>query len=105
MSNLNIYLIANYVARPKNPRQTSQPGYMKDPNNIQYDEQVFIARGFRDRYLQNSIVLDLSEERVIKNSFTSGKSFNELFSHFHEGFGEYIEQTVNDLNASLQLKG
>ena len=105
MSNLNIYLIANYVARPKNPRQTSQPGYMKDPNNIQYDEQVFIARGFRDRYLQNSIVLDLSEERVIKNSFTPGKSFNELFSHFHEGFGEYIEQTVNDLNASLQLKG
>ena len=105
MSNLNIYLIANYVARPKNPRQTSQPGYMKDPNNIQYDEQVFIARGFRDRYLQNSIVLDLSEERVIKNSFTPGKSFNELSSHFHEGFGEYIEQTVNDLNASLQLKG
>ena len=105
MSNLNIYLIANYVARPKNPGQTSQPGYMKDPNNIQYDEQVFIARGFRDRYLQNSIVLDLSEERVIKNSFTPGKSFNELFSHFHEGFGEYIEQTVNDLNASLQLKG
>jgi hypothetical protein len=78
---------------------------MKDPSNIQYDEQVFIARGFRDRYLQNSVVLDLTEERVIKNSFTPGKTFNELFSHFHEGFSEYIEQTVNDLNASLQLKG
>ena len=105
MANLNIYLLATYVARPKNPRQTAQPGYMKDPSNIQYDEQVFIARGFRDRYLQNSVVLDLTEERVIKNSFTPGKSFNELFAHFHEGFGEYIEQTVNDLNASLQLKG
>ena len=33
-----------------------------------------------------------------------GKSFEELFAHYHEGFGEYIEQTVNDLNAALQIK-
>ena len=27
------------------------------------------------------------------------KTFEELFKHYHEGFGEYIEQTVNELNA------
>ena len=104
MANLNIYLLATYVARPKNPRQTSRAGYITDPGNIQYDENLVIVRGWRDRYLKNSVVLDLTQERVIKNSFTPGKSFEELFAHYHEGFGEYIEQTVNDLNAALQIK-
>ena len=99
MANLHIYLLATYVAKPKNPRQTSRAGYMQDPNNIQYDENVAIVRGWRDRYMQQSVVLDLTNERVVKNSFTPGKTFEELFAHYHEGFGEYIEQTVNDLNA------
>ena len=96
--------MATYVARPKNPRQTSRAGYMQDPNNIQYDENVAIVRGWRDRYMQQSVVLDLTNEKVVKNSFTPGKTFEELFKHYHEGFGEYIEQTVNDLNAALQIK-
>jgi hypothetical protein len=104
LANKNIYLIADYHARPKNPRLTAQPGYMSDPGNIQFDENLSIVRGFRDKYLKSHVVLDLTEERVIKNSFTPGKTFEELFKHFYEGFGEYIEQTVNDLNAALQIK-
>jgi len=104
LANRNIYLVANYVARPRNPRQTAQPGYMSNPDNIQYDEQMFIARGYRDRYLKNSVVLDLTEEKIIKNSFRSEKTFDDLFAHYHDGFAEYIEQTVNDLNAALQIK-
>ena len=105
MAKLDIYLLATYVARPKNPRQTSRAGYITDPNNIQYDENLEIVRGWRDRYMKYSVVLDLTNEKVVKNSFQTGKTFEELFTHYHEGFGEYIEQTVNDLNASLQLKG
>ncbi len=104
MAKLDIYLLVTYVARPKNPRQTSRAGYISDPNNIQYDENLSIVRGWRDRYLKCSVVLDLTNERVIKNSFTPGKTFEELFAHYHEGFSEYIEQTVNDLNAQLQIK-
>ena len=104
MANLNIYLLATYVARPKNPRQTSRAGYITDPDNIQYDENLEIVRGWRDRYMKYSVVLDLTNEKVIKNSFSPGKPFEELFKHYHEGFGEYIEQTVNDLNAALQVK-
>ena len=29
---------------------------------------------------------------------------NEFLYDHHEGFGEYIEQTVNELNATLQIK-
>ena len=104
MPNLNIYLLATYVARPKNPRLTSRAGYITDPENIQYDENLEIVRGWRDRYMKYSVVLDLTNERVVKNSFQTGKTFEELFAHYHEGFGEYIEQTVNELNAALQIK-
>ena len=105
MAKLDIYLLATYVARPKNPRQTSRAGYITNPDNIQYDENLEIVRGWRDRYIKYSVVLDLTNERVIKNSFQTGKTFEELFKHYHEGFSEYIEQTVNELNASLQLNG
>ena len=78
MANLNIYLLATYVARPKNPRQTSRPGYVSNPDNIQYDENLAIVRGWRDRYMKNSVILDLTNEKVIKNSFQTGKTFEEL---------------------------
>lgn len=96
--------MANYVARPKNPRLTAQAGYMSNPDNIQWDEQIFIARGYKDRYMQNSVVLDLTEERIVKNSFRSEKTFEDIFKHYHEGFSEYIEQSVNQLNEELQVK-
>jgi hypothetical protein len=66
LAKLDIYLLATYVARPKNPRQTSRAGYITDPNNIQYDENLSIVRGWRDRYLKYSVVLDLTNERVIR---------------------------------------
>ncbi len=104
MAKLDIYLLANYRARPKNPRLTAQLGYMSNPDNIIYDEELAIVRGWRDRYIKNSVVLDLTNERVIKNSFRTEKTFDDLFAHYHEGFREYIEQTVNELNATLQVK-
>ena len=104
MAKLDIYLLATYVSRPKNPRQTSRAGYITDPDNMQYDENLEIVRGWRDRYMKYSVVLDLTNEKVIKNSFRTEKTFEELFKHYHEGFGEYIEQTVNELNAALQIK-
>jgi hypothetical protein len=96
--------VANYVARPKNPRLTAQAGYMSNPDNVQWDEQIFIARGYKDRYMQNSVVLDLTEEKILKNSFRSEKTFEDIFKHYHDGFSEYIEQSVNQLNEELQVK-
>ena len=98
MANNNIYLIAKYTGQPKDPKQTVRPGYMKDPNNIQYEEQVYISRGLRDKDLQNQVVLDLTEEKIVKNNFNSGSNFEEIFTHYYEGYAEYIDDCVNQLN-------
>lgn len=98
----NIYLLAQYVAKPKDPRRTSQPGYMKDENNIQYDERVIIQRGLRSRDEQNNnVVMDLTTEKVVKNNLKPGVPFYELFAHFHEHYGDYIAKSVDQLNKGL----
>lgn len=96
--------MAQYVAQPKNPRQTAQPGYMSNPDNVRYDERVFVARGYRDRYMQNNVVLDLTEEKILKNSFRSERTFEAIFKHFYEGFGNYIDDCVKTLNEDIQAK-
>ena len=98
MANNNIYLIAKYTGMPKDPMQTAKPGYMKDPNNIHYEEQVYIARGLRDKDLKNQVILNLTEEKIVKNNFKSGSNFEEIFTHYYEGYAEYIDDCVNQLN-------
>jgi hypothetical protein len=83
---------------PRDPKQTARPGYMKDPNNIHYEEQVYITRGLRDKDLKNQVVLNLTEEKIVKNTFKSGSNFEEIFTHYYEGYAEYIDDCVNQLN-------
>ena len=83
---------------PKDPKQTAKPGYMKDPNNIHYEEQVYITRGLRDKDLKNQVILNLTEEKIVKNTFKSGSNFEEIFTHYYEGYAEYIDDCVNQLN-------
>jgi hypothetical protein len=50
------------------------------------------------------VVLDLTEERVLKNSFRTEKTFEDIFNHFYQGFGDYIDDCVRTLNEDLQTK-
>ena len=104
MRNQNIYLIARYVALPKDPKQTSKAGYMTNPDNIRYDEQLTIARGMKDKYLKNQVVLDLTEEKIVKNSFKSGSSFEELFGHYLDAYNSYITESIDKLNGTTPVK-
>lgn len=83
---------------PKDPSQTAKPGYITNPENIHYDEQVYISRGLRDKDLKNQVVLNLTEEKIVKNTFNSGKTFEEVFTHYYEGYAEYINDCINQIN-------
>ena len=83
---------------PKDPKQTSKPGYMKDPNNIEYEEQVYLTRGLRDKDVKNGVILNLTEAKIIKNVFKSDVNFEELFAHYYDGYADYIEESINKLN-------
>ena len=96
--------MAQYVAKPKDPKQSSQPGYMSNPDNIQWDERMYVSQGLRKKDQQMNVILDLTEEKIIKNSFNSGKSFEDIFKYFYENYGDYINDSVNKINETIQSK-
>ena len=104
MADLNIYLVAQYVAKPKNPKLSSQQGYMSNPDNIEWDERMYISQGLRKKDHEMNVILNLTEEKIVKNSFNSGKNFQEVFTYFYENYGDYIDDCVNTINETLQTK-
>jgi fructose-specific phosphotransferase system component IIB len=99
MKKQNIYLVANYVAKPRNPRKTHVPGYMKDPANIQFDEQVQVSTRLRNQDLTTAkVIMNLSNKTVDKNSFNGNKNFDELFKYFFKGYHKYITEVMAKLD-------
>ena len=104
MKNNDIYLLAQYVATPKNPKLTSQKGYMNNPDNIQYNEQVGIVRGLKSKDLINQhVILNLTKEEIVKNQYKTGATFEEAFKYFYDGYSEYINESINMLNKSIGI--
>lgn len=100
MKKQSIYLVAQYIARPRNPKKTHIPGYMKDPNNLQYDERVQISSKLRTQDIQTAkIILNLTNKTVEKNSFNDLKNFNDLFKYFFKGYHKYITEVMVKLDA------
>lgn len=100
MKKTNIYLIAQYVTRPRDPRKTHIAGYMKDPNNFQYDERVQISTRLRNQDLYTAkVILNLSTKTVDKNSFNNNKNFDEMFKYFFKGYYKYITEVMIKIDA------
>jgi hypothetical protein len=93
-----IFLVAIYAMKPKGHVNTSRKGWMDNPDNIRYDEQVAITRGLRTKDMHAQVVLDLSSKVIVKNSFDTGKSFDEIFRYFLENYTEYMAQTMSQLD-------
>lgn len=95
MKNKSIYLLAQYVGKPKDPRQTKNAGYINDANNLSYDEVVGFTVGLKDKdLLKSNVVLNISEQKVVRNTFNSGKSYDELFEYFREAYPEYMKHFI-----------
>lgn len=99
MKKQNIYLVANYLTKPKDPRRTHVPGYMKDPANVRYDEQVQVSTRLRRQDLVTAkVIMNLSDKKVEQNSFNGNKNFDELFKYFFKGYHKYITEVMAKLD-------
>jgi hypothetical protein len=100
---MSIYLIAQYSIRPQRNVKTQQAGWMSNPNNVSYDESIAIARKLKPRDHQTSkIILDFTDRKVVKNTWNDGKSFDELFSYFYQGYPNYINPILKELGYSVE---
>jgi hypothetical protein len=96
------FLVARYSLRPKYPSVSKQKGWMNNPENISWDEQVGFYTRMRDRDLsQWNIILDLVERQVLvcrspagQNSVTWGEKpdFESLYTYFYKNYQKQIDQ-------------
>ena len=98
MKKQTIYLVAHYTTKPRDPKKTHIAGYMKDPANHQYDEQVAIQTRLKPNDVNAKIVMNLVDKTVTTNRFNDNRDFNELFKYFFKGYHKYITQIMVQLD-------
>ena len=98
MKKQTIYLVAHYTTKPRDPRKTHIPGYMKDPANHQYDEQVAIQTRLKPNDVNAKIIMNLGNKTVESNKFNDNRDFNELFKYFFKGYHKYITEIMSKLD-------
>jgi len=100
MKTKDLHLVAFYAMKPRNPHMTHIKGYMKDPANIQYDEQIGFTLGLKTKdHVKGGVILNLSKKTVIKNTYNSEqKDFDAMFKYFLESYPQYVARVMADLD-------
>ena len=95
----DIHLIAFYAMKPRRGVQTQKAGWMKDPNNFQYDERVEFTRGLsgKDRQFAG-VILNLNTKTVVYNKFGKEKTFDDLFKYFLEAYTQQVGTVMAQLD-------
>lgn len=93
-----IYLVARYYKKPQAHVNTSKKGWMDDPANIRWDEQMTVTRGLRSKDRDAQVVLCLSDKTVTRNTFQTGKTFDEIFIYFLNGYSQYLVPVMGQLD-------
>lgn len=100
----SIYLIAYYSIKPKH-KNTSQAGWMDNPDNVQWDEQIAVSNKLKPRDLQTAkVILDLSNRTVYRNSWNSERGFDDLFEHYYDGYKKYLDPVIQQLGYEMVEK-
>lgn len=100
MRTKDLHLIAFYVQKPRKGVQTQIAGWMKNPDNIQYDERVEFTKGLSGKDQQYAgIILNLNKKTVVLNRYNKEqKDFDGLFKYFLEAYPQYVIQTMAQLD-------
>jgi len=95
----DLHLIAFYVQKPRRGVQTQIAGWMKDPNNFQYDERVEFTKGLASKDRQYAgVILNLAQKKVVYNKFGTEKTFDDLFKYFLEGYPQQVATVMAELD-------
>lgn len=98
-SKKSLYLVAFYHAHPRIGVKTTRAGWMTRDNNLQFDERVEITRGRKKDSDMASIVLNLNDKKVEKNTWDpEQRDFREMFKYFFKGYHEYITTVMANLD-------
>lgn len=95
----DIHLVAFYVQRPRAGVNTCIKGWMKNPDNFQYDERIEFTKGLNPKDHQVAgVILNLNQKKLVRNRFGDSKTFDDLFKYFLEAYPKYVIQVMAQLD-------
>jgi hypothetical protein len=74
---------------------------MKEPGAIQYDENISVVAGLKNRDQQAKVILNLSKAAVVQNSLSGERDFDKLFGYFLENYNEYMSKAMSIANPAF----
>jgi hypothetical protein len=85
------FIIASYSRTLKNPAHSSKINIGKDESAWQQNEAIKCAKNLKSRdYSEAGVILDVANQKVIKNRYSDDKPFGELFEYYLTHYKEYI---------------
>lgn len=93
------YLLARYLQKPRDPKQTNQAGYMLDQRNVRYDEDVVFSVGLKSKdQVEYQIILNIDQQQVVKNNIGENQDWNSIWGYFSSHYGGEIVRYLNRTN-------
>lgn len=94
------------MMKPKSNRVSTQvKGWMTEPGNISYEEQIAVTTKLKNKDLNTAkIILDLGSRTVYRNSWGDNKTFDDLFEHFYTGYQKYLDPVIEKLGYEMVEK-
>ena len=92
---MTIYLLAKYYKVPRDPHQTGNRDYMKNPENFAWDENVKFARTLRKNDLSDhNVVLNIFDQRVEKCNMPdmTNMDYQQMFAFYYANYQSYFDR-------------
>jgi len=99
----DLYLLCQYIQKPKKGVNTAQKGFGRNPDNWQFDEVVTVSRGLKSRDLKyQNVILNISKKRIERNSMNPDATWEDIYAYFKEHYKEYITTIENEIERDQQ---
>jgi hypothetical protein len=93
-------LLAKYYKRPRDPKRTSEAGYINNADNFYWDESInFVIKPSKKDILENNVVLDIFNQQVLKCSVSDmvGTDYDSVFAYFYKNYQNYFDRMFDAL--------
>lgn len=90
------FIVAKYPQTLRDPRISHRAGLATNHAAWQNNEEVKCSKNLKTKDLtEASVILDVANQKVVKNRFDSDRNFDELFQYYMSNYADYINSWLN----------
>lgn len=97
-----IYLVISHYTKPKFKESSRVAGWMNSQGLVQHDEELAVKTRIKNSDLtQSSIILDLTESKVVMSKF-GDRDYAKLLDYALKHYQSYIVKACNEYGVHIE---